>query len=407
MSRVTTATTREPGVCPVGHDQKSGEPTDRYDPAYEWVERGDKQVLALHSFALGRAFLRVGSGTSQAGFSAEYVGGLVRKPLLYQEGADHRAQRKAIARFFTPRTVSERYRDMITRMSTQLITWSATQPVVALDRLSLRVAMRVVADVIGLTESKIDEMELRLDRFFEAKPSAEGPKIAYAVAQAQTLVQFGSFFLHDVRPVLRARRREPQDDLVSHLLAQGYSSTEVLSEAVMYAAAGMVTTRQFICMAAWHFLERPDLRAAFLAADSPERHRILAEIIRLEPVGTMLLRTAEEEIVVEHDGERIAIPAGTVVEVPIRATNADPRVFGEDSLDLRLDRSCPAGVPRSGLAFGDGHHSCPGEYLALHESEIFLVELLSRDVTLVQEPRIEFNEVARAYHLADFLITVR
>ena len=90
-----------------------------------------------------------------------------------------------------------------------------------------------------------------------------------------------------------------------------------------------------------------------------------------------------------------------------RGDFAGSRPTGPLPRKSKADRACPAGVPRSGLAFGDGHHSCPGEYLALHESEIFLVELLSREVTLVQEPRIEFNEVARAYHLADFLITVR
>lgn len=55
-----------------------------------------------------------------------------------------------------------------------------------------------------------------------------------------------AFFLLDVRPAIAARRREPREDLISHLISRGYSDMNILTECITYGAAGMVTTREFI-----------------------------------------------------------------------------------------------------------------------------------------------------------------
>ena len=111
-----------------------------------------------------------------------------------------------------------------------------------------------------------------------------------------------AFQLRDVRPAIRARRREPQEDVVSHLLAEDYTDREILVECLTYAAAGMATTREFIAVAAWHLLEDDRLREEYLAADEPARHGILHEILRLEPVVGHLYRRTTRELVLE-DGD--------------------------------------------------------------------------------------------------------
>ena len=50
-----------------------------------------------------------------------------------------------------------------------------------------------------------------------------------------------TFFWLDVLPAIKVRKRQPREDVISHLLAQNYSDTEILTECVTYAAAGMVT----------------------------------------------------------------------------------------------------------------------------------------------------------------------
>jgi cytochrome P450 len=75
-----------------------------------------------------------------------------------------------------------------------------------------------------------------------------------------------SLLFLDVQPAIKARRRQLQEDVISHLISQGYNDTEILTECVTYAAAGMVTTREFISVAAWQLLEQPALRTRYLAA---------------------------------------------------------------------------------------------------------------------------------------------
>ncbi|MDO4239627.1 MAG: hypothetical protein Q4D18_05300, partial [Micrococcus sp.] len=66
-------------------------------------------------------------------------------------------------------------------------------------------------------------------------------------------------------------------------------------------AAGMVTTREFLQMAAWHLFDRPALRERCLAAPGPERQAILLEVLRLEPVVAHLFRRAAQDLDLTDD----------------------------------------------------------------------------------------------------------
>src|ERR1700677_3280487 len=91
-----------------------------------------------------------------------------------------------------------------------------------------------------------------------------------------------AFFLRDVRAAIRAPRGARGEDVISHLIDQGYSDREILTECLTYGAAGMATTRELIVMAAWHLFERQDLRRRFLEADEPARLALLEEILMFE-----------------------------------------------------------------------------------------------------------------------------
>src|ERR1700761_6197631 len=75
--------------------------------------------VRIESFGLTRKVLRSG-GTQQAGFMAELVMRATKKgstPVLFQEGDVHQKQRTATARFFAPRVVTTRYRELMDRLS--------------------------------------------------------------------------------------------------------------------------------------------------------------------------------------------------------------------------------------------------------------------------------------------------
>ena len=98
-------------------------------------------------------------------------------------------------------------------------------------------------------------------------------------------------------------------------------------------------------MAAWHLLRDDDLRRRYLVADEPERFAILHEIIRLEPVVGHLYRRAQQEVSVGDGDESWTVEPGDLVDVCVRAANADPRAVGERPLELCPGRELPADAP--------------------------------------------------------------
>ena len=60
------------------------------------------------------------------------------------------------------------------------------------------------------------------------------------------------------------------------------------------------------------------------------------------------------------------------------------------------------------MAFGFGHHRCPGAYIAIQESDIFLQRLLAIDnLKMVSEPRVAYNELIKGYEIRNFQVAVR
>lgn len=399
------------GGCPIDHTAFSKQKTATRAPqATPAIERVNKGTWHVRGYAEGRAVLRH-ADTHQAGFRAELLDKMpqtMERPILYQEGPKHHEQRRQTARFFTPRFTSENYRALMENLSDQVIARLHSQGQADLSMLSLALAVNVAARVIGLTNSVMPGMARRIDAFFtESKPTrprSPGAVLHFLRSQRRMM----AFFLLDVRPAIAARRREPREDLISHLISRGYSDMNILTECITYGAAGMVTTREFISVAAWHFLEQPRLRQQFLAANEAERQNMLQEILRIEPVIGQVLRRATADLLIESEHGVVTIPAGDLVIVDVYDTNSDPALVGAEPQAI-----CPArklSDPKAGpavLSFGDGHHRCPGAYVALQESDIFLSRLLAIDsLRIVRSPTMAHNSVARGYELRDFVVAV-
>lgn len=369
-------------------------------PCQAAVERAADGTWHIHSFALARALLR-GDKTRQAGFKAELVDRLPEKgrtPILFLEGAPHHEQRRLTAPFFTPRAVESRYQPLMTHLADRVVGDFAAAGSGELSTMTMAMAVGVAAEVVGLTDSRVPGLDRRINAFFADGLDDEGGRLRRAwqalVAQARLL----RFYWLDVRPSIAARRRAPREDVISHLLAQGYRGTEILTECITYGAAGMVTTREFITVCAWHLLDNPALRARYLAAETADRYALLEELLRLEPVvGTLFRRTTDQ---VEVGGA--TIPAGARIAIDIRAVNADPSVTGEAPLAVRPGR-CPAqraGAPV--MSFGDGHHRCPGSFLAIQETDIFLTRLLAvPGIRLLRTPQVGWNALVTGYELRE------
>ena len=382
-------------------------PGERDAPAVEVVDG----VWHVRSLAAAREVLRSRT-TTQAGFNSEAIDmhGM-RPPILFSDGTAHRTQRAAIARYFAPRTVDERYHGLMEGFADQLVDEVRRDGSVDLAQLSLRYSVMVAAPVIGLTNSDLEGMARRLERFFgvPSVPAGQASQRSRFDALRMTVrgqVPMWVFHLKDVRPAIRSRRRERRDDVISHLLDEGYREPEILVECVTYGAAGMVTTREYIGMATWHLLRDDALRSRYLAADKPGRYQVLHEILRLEPIVGHLYRRATEPITLDVDGVAHTIPAGALVDLYVRSTNADPEVVGECPLALRPGRDLPPRVGAEVMSFGDGAHKCPGNSLAIQEADVLLTRLLRLPVRLATRPRIQWDELIKGYEVRNIRLVV-
>jgi cytochrome P450 len=267
----------------------------------------------------------------------------------------------------------------------------------------MKLAVQVAAQVVGLTDSRRPGMFERIETFFD-QPSDNDPLLKRIVGFLRNQINVYQFFNLDVKPAIESRKKTPREDVISHTLKEGYKPLEILTECVTYAAAGMVTTREFICSAAWHMLEHAELKEQYLGADEKTRYKILHELLRLEPVVERLHRRALRDLEVLTDNSPIKIPAGSEVVLHVEVSNTDESVVGEAPLSACPAREMPRGIPDAVMSFGDGHHRCPGAYVAIQETDIFLQRLLRLNPVLERAPSTSWKDLVQGHELRQFMI---
>ncbi|MEU1982021.1 cytochrome P450 [Nocardia sp. NPDC019395] len=379
----------EPGGCPVSR---------RTDGT--WLVQG---------YAAARAALR-STDTVQAGLGVETVEKMpakIRRPVLFRDGPEHREHRRQTAKYFTPRRIDEAYRDLMNRIADEQLEKLRSDGRVHLSELSFELAIGVACAVIGLTESR-PGLSRRLERFFPAEFGTPGFTSINGLYWVWRQVKnWSSIFLDDVRPAVEVRRKQRRDDLISHLLDEGCSAVEILGDCITFAAAGMVTTREFVNIAAWHLFTDDALRQRYRTVDEPERIAILHELLRLEPVIARLERrtTAPVELPAA-EGESVTIPAGDLIDIQVTATNTDERAVGEQPFAICPARPLTNATPPV-LSFGDGAHKCPGATIAILESDIFLSKLFAMPgVHMLTPPTVSFKDAIGGYELRGMIVAV-
>ena len=365
-------------------------------------------TLEVHTYELARSVLRAPE-VEQSGFGADIMRGmkrsLMRLPMLFLEGEQHQEQRRATARFFAPKWAEENYRELIERETSRLIEDLRNRGTCRLDSMAMDMSVAVAAEIVGLTEHLLPGMPERISSFLTNPPVGlpMSPKLVWRMITSQA--KLGMFYLLDVRPNIKSRRRTPRQDVISHLIGHGYKDSEILTECVLFGAAGMVTTREFITMAALHLIERPMLRDRFLLAGEDERRAILEEVLRLEPVIGKLYRRATSAFNLPN-GEQVAV--GQQFEVDVRSSNADEAAVGACPFQLDPDRAMPdSKTARAGMSFGDGRHRCPGAFIAMQESAVFLARLLALPgLRVVGTPSIAWSNLVGGYEFHECTVAV-
>jgi cytochrome P450 len=363
----------------------------------------DSSAQVVNRFSFAREVLR-NALAKQAGADSDQVdtGNPDHAPVFYLDGEAHRRKRGTIARLFTPTAVTTRYRAIMERTTEALLARMKAAGEARLDVLSLELAVTVAAEIVGLTNSDYTSMASRIGATLNSSvPSALPRRFGRLLRPLLFRFHALNFFYRDVRPAIEARRRTRREDLISQLLDEKYSNKAIMIECMTYAVAGMVTTREFIVMAAWHLLESDALRARFLTGDEADQLAILDEILRLEPVASVLQRRATEEMAIGSG----TISAGTLLAVDIRSANTDESVTGPCPYALDPDRAKRMKAAGGYLSFGYGSHRCPGSQVAMHETRVFLDRLLRvPGIRLEHAPQIGWSDLLMSYELRGAMI---
>jgi cytochrome P450 len=252
---------------------------------------------------------------------------------------------------------------------------------------ALELPVAVISDMLGMPTDDI--AQLREWSHLVTKtldPMCTPADRALAIDAAQALDDY-------VEQIYEAKRVEPDDGLMSHMIVagddgDGMTRDEVLVNTVLLYVAGHETTTNLIGNGAVALFRHPDQRAR-LVDDPSLAGNLVEEILRYDSPVQMTRRISFEDIEVAGT----EIPAGSVLTLCSAAANRDPRKWGRTADDFRIDRPDAADQ----VSFGGGPHFCLGAALARMEGRVALPSLFRRFPTLTPtaEPRFEQRIVLR------------
>lgn len=179
-----------------------------------------------------------------------------------------------------------------------------------------------------------------------------------------------AFFDH-VGPIIAARRAQPGDDLISHIVnadmnGRQLNDDEALALVTQVLIAGVDTVVNFLSFVLLFLARDKDARQE-LAANPSAIMGGVHELFRRFGL-VVIARTVREDI--EYRG--VTLKAGDMVCIPTQVHGLDDNI-NADPMHVDFARS-----RARHSAFGSGPHMCPGQELARAEVAITIAEWLKR-----------------------------
>ncbi|MCB5181549.1 cytochrome P450 [Streptomyces antimicrobicus] len=178
--------------------------------------------------------------------------------------------------------------------------------------------------------------------------------------------------------LIEDRRKNPRDDMLSHLAAatgeESMSTMELLSTAALLLIAGHETTVNLITNGMLTLLRHPDVLQR-LRSEPGLAVPLVEELLRYEPPVQLL---PQRTPLVDIEIRGVTVPKGAAMWLVLAAGNRDPQRFENP------DRFDPDRKDIQHLGLGSGIHSCFGAPLARLEAQKALSELARR----LENPRL-------------------
>lgn len=340
----------------------------------------------------------------QDGFNAEELRKVGFEGVLYMSGEPHRQMRAAIAKYFSPTTVQNTHMAVIEKTADELMAKLKVNKRMNLRVLSRDMATVIATAVIGLEPTK--GLIYRLDSMLHSGPMPGNKFLAALQSLRGNYLRF-AFLLADVMPAIRRKRKQPTNDVISYMVSKNKKPLEIWVESIVYGAAGMATTQEFILVVMLHCMRDAKLREIMLSDNAQARMDALNEILRLEPVIANIYRLPKEAVTVKSEGREHTIPAGERIAFHIYDVNVDEKATGSAPEKVNPHRQLEKGVYRSMIGFGSGPHRCAGEHLALAETDVFIQKLLKLPGLRIESgPNIIRNDTVEGYEVNDLIVAV-
>jgi cytochrome P450 len=288
--------------------------------------------------------------------------------MLDRDPPDHTRLRRLVSRAFTPRRIAE-WRDRVQQLVDEKLDRAADAGSMELvGELAFPLPFDVISEMLGLPDTDRDQIRDWSGVVVRSLEPVLDPELLRAIEVA------GDNLAGLVTEIIAWKRQHPDDGILSHLIeaeegGDVLSDEELVAQVLLLFVAGHETTVNLIGNGVLALTRNPG-ELARLAADPGLAPNAVEEMLRYDAPVQMTRRIPIAEL--EIQGR--SIEPGTFVVCALAAANRDPRHFGPDAQQLRLDR------PDAGehLSFGGGVHYCLGASLAKMEAQIAIGTLASR-----------------------------
>ncbi|KMS90143.1 cytochrome P450 [Prauserella rugosa] len=298
------------------------------------------------------------------------------RTILQMDGREHATHRALVSAAFRGNELETKFRPVIERNSRELIErLRGRNPVDLVEAFATRFPINVIVDMLGLPKSDHD----RFHRWYTSIMAflsnlTQDPDVM--AEGARTRDEFAAYLI----PIIRQRRADPGDDLLSTLCAAEIDGERMTDEEIkafcsLLLTAGGETTDKAITSMMKNLLEHPEQLDA-VRADRTLIGAAFAETLRFSPPVHMIMRQPDEDV--ELSGG--VVPAGSTVTCLIGAAGRDDRHYANPENfdifrdDLTTTKAFSAAADH--LAFCLGRHFCVGAMLAKTEIEIGVGMLL-------------------------------